>query len=176
MAKLAQNVEVIGAGWTVRSKVIEGQYPNTDQVMPRVFGEDVSLDRELLVEMIGRATVMAKDGQHTLHVAIERTGAGSVNSRTTDVGEWEESRPLCAADGRPGTVVKFSANGDYLAALDGPECAQVRLQCSPDGKGPLMWTCKEGAEPVLSWQYVLMPMRVEGDDGAAAGMKKGGEK
>lgn len=167
LVRTDRQVECTGPGWKVQSKLIEGNYPNTEAVMPRHDDEvPMSLDRALLVEMIERAGVLANGGDEALRFAIQKTGAVTINSNTVDVGEWDESLPVCAEKGRPQRVVKFTARAGYLAALAGPACEQVRLQAGEEpGKEPLLWSCVEpvggnGRKAELTWRYVLMPLKV----------------
>ena len=153
----ARFVEVQAPGWTVRSKLIEGRFPNTDQVMPAEFSAHAKLDRAAFVGMVERADVLASDG--SVGVVIEKSGAVSLDSATADVGDWIENGSVCVEC--PAKRVQFRANADYLMALAGPQCDEVRLQVqSVAGKGPLLWTCREKREEAADvlWQYVLMPL------------------
>ncbi|SDO16758.1 DNA polymerase-3 subunit beta [Paenibacillus sp. yr247] len=57
----ASIVSVMGPGTMFMSRILEGDYPNTDKLFPQAFEMEISMEREKLLGALTRASVFAKN-------------------------------------------------------------------------------------------------------------------
>lgn len=148
------NQVVLSAGdLRVVSRVISGQFPNYQQVIPGEFKQKVRVPTERLHGALRRVAITARDSATVVRFGIE----GDVlrlQSNTPEVGRALEEIEV-AAEGEP---IQAAFNARYLMdALSVIEANEVSL----DLTGPL----SPGAlRPVGSeeYVYVLAPVRIYG--------------
>lgn len=138
-------------GVLLSSRLIEGQFPNYQQLLPEEFKHEVSLDREELLEVTGRVGLMAQKNA-PLRLGLE-PGKMIVSAQTPQVGEASET----LAVSYQGEEVEIGFNPDYLRdgieSLD-EEQAVLRL-ISPLRPGLI----KGKGDDFL---YLIMPVRLTG--------------
>lgn len=131
------------------SKLIEENYPNYMQVIPKENGEEIIVDRQLLLDALGRASVMTMDEAHSTKLRFE-SGRLTVSSATTDIGEAKDEVSIKYA----GETIEIIFNPNYvmdpLKAIDDDE---VKI-CLRDGHSPAVIRCS------IPFLYVLMPLRL----------------
>lgn len=133
----------------IYSKVIEENYPNYNQVIPKETSEHISIDRQLLFDALERASVMTMDEAHSTKLIFEN-GKLTVTSNVSDIGEAKDVVPIKYA----GEKIEIMFNPNYvmdpLKAIDDDEVT-INLN---DGHSPAVITCK------MHFLYVLMPLRI----------------
>lgn len=142
---------------TIKTKLVEGSYPDWRRVVPRKASTIASVKREALMDAFGRAFAF-DHGSATLAFApggLEITGEayGSFAKRNAAVAACE----TCAIEALKGPSVEagFSSRvlADVFASLPGAETIEFRL--SDDGGG---MTIRDPARDAKSTR-VLMPLR-----------------
>lgn len=133
------------------SRLIEGQFPNYQQLLPEEFKHEIQVDREELLEVVGRIGLMAqKNAPIKMKFA---TGELTVSAQTPQVGEASESMPVAFQ----GEEVEIGFNPEFLR--DGVESVkeeQVALRIiSPLRPGLLKGVGDE-------FLYLIMPVRLTG--------------
>ena len=131
------------------SKLIVDQYPNYVQVIPQEAGEQIVVDRQLLIDAVERASVLTLDESHSIKLVFEGNRL-VIMSATSDVGEAKDEIPVKFA----GEKIEIMFNPTYLMdplkAIDDDEVS-IYLN---SGYKPAVIKC---SSPFL---YVLMPLRV----------------
>jgi DNA polymerase-3 subunit beta len=131
----------------VSSRLIEGQFPNYRQLIPK--GEKISIkaNKEELSSVIKRALVFG----HNLRLGIYRDHIG-INTETPEVGDSKEEMPAEVE----GEEMEIGFNGAYL--LDGVsvvETERVEMRMDDPQKPALI---KD--EDSDKFNYILMPVRL----------------
>lgn len=134
---------------TIVSKLVEGTYPNYQQVIPREVVERVTLAREEFLGAVRRSELMTTDKNASVKLTFSRNQVG-IASNTPEVGEARETISV----GYKGKDFAIAFNPGYLRdpleALDTDEVYFDLIDELSPGviKAPV---------PFL---YVIMPMRI----------------
>ena len=134
---------------TIYSKLIEDAYPNYRQVIPKETVEHISVDRQLLLDALDRASVMTMDEAHSTKLIFEE-GKLTVTSAVSDIGEAKDVVPIKYAGEKIEIMFNPSYVMDPLKAIDDDEVT-INLN---DGHSPAVIKCS------IPFLYVLMPLRI----------------
>lgn len=134
------------------SRLLVGEFPPYQQIMPTGFATRVVINRKELIEAVRRAVIFAKDGANIIKLVV---GEGklivSANSSSVGGGETEVEVDM---EGEP-LVVAFNGRYllDYLSVINEEEVVL-------ENAGAL----KAGVFKVLGRKmtHVIMPVRVQG--------------
>ncbi len=133
------------------SRLIEGQFPNYQQLLPDEFKHEISMDKEELMEAVGRVGLMAqKNAPLKLKFSA---GELTISAQTPQVGEAKETMPLAFQ----GEEVEIGFNPEFLReGIDSVDARQATLRIiSPLRPGLLKG---EGDD----FLYLIMPVRLTG--------------
>ncbi len=137
------------------SRLLTGQFPNYEAVLPRENTRTVTLDRDVVAAAVRRADQVADQRSHAIEFTV--TGEGvEISARSAEYGEArEEMAPAKPYTGEP---LKIGFNASYLldflgAAAAGPISFEFKDDQSAGQMRPL-------AEEDLKYRYVVMPMRL----------------
>jgi DNA polymerase III subunit beta len=148
---LLPNQAVFGAGRVVlTTRLIEGQFPNHEQLLPESYDHDVRLPREEFLEVTRRVSQLAQRNA-PLRLSF-RSGELTVAAETPEVGDATETLPV----GFEGDPLEIGFNPEFLR--DGVESVAgdellLRL-ISPLRPGLLQ--PGEGED----FRYLVMPIRL----------------
>lgn len=133
------------------SRLIEGQFPNYQQLLPDEFKVEVAIDREEFLDVVGRIGLMAQKNA-PLRLKLEQ-GSLAISAQTPQVGEARESIPLKYS----GEEVEIGFNPEYLRdGIDSVSEEKVVIRLiSPLRPGLL----KGSGDDFL---YLIMPVRLTG--------------
>lgn len=137
-----------GGGILVTTKLVEGNYPNYQQVIPRESKERVTLIREEFLQALRRAEIMTSDKTNSVKLSFSRNQL-TITANTPEVGEVVET----VAINYKGNDFAIAFNPAFLVealrALDQDEVFfELTDELSPGVikvNGPFL--------------YVIMPMR-----------------
>jgi DNA polymerase-3 subunit beta len=138
-------------GVLLTTRRIEGQFPNYRQLLPESFEHELTLQREELLDVVRRVSVMA---QRNAPIRLRfAEGELTVSAQTQDVGEARETMPApyAAEPLEIGFNPEFLRDG--LESIDGDE---VRLKLI----SPLRPAVIQGEGDDFS--YLIMPIRLAG--------------
>ena len=88
------------------SKVVEGNYPNYRQVIPKEAGSKVRLEREKLLESVQRAALMTDDRNNTIRMTVSKKSQNLEISAKSDSGEAHE--PIAVKYDGPEVNIAFN--------------------------------------------------------------------
>ena len=135
------------------SRLIAGQFPPYEKVIPSEFKQRIRVGTELLLRAVRRASITARDSANVVRLsAHERTL--TISSNTPEVGKAQEDIEV-RADGET-IPVAFNAKFllDALANMDAPEVSfDLTGSLSPGVLRPV---------DHADYLYVLAPVRVYG--------------
>ncbi len=135
------------------SRLISGQFPNYEQVIPKEFKQRIKVGTERLLRAVRRASITARDSANVVRLTASE-GTLTISSNTPDVGKAQEDIKVeVEGDAIP---VAFNAKFllDALSNMDAPEVFfDLTGPLSPGALRPVEHT---------DYVYVLAPVRVYG--------------
>jgi DNA polymerase-3 subunit beta len=137
------------------ARMLTGQFPNYEAVLPRENKSVVVLDRDAVKAAIGRAALQADQRSHAIRMAVGKEKV-EISASSSEYGEArEEMTPPKAYAGEP---VQIGFNAQYLldflgAAAAGPISFEFKDEQSAGQMRPL-------GEEDLNYRYIVMPMRI----------------
>jgi DNA polymerase-3 subunit beta len=135
------------------SRLLEGQYPNYRQLIPRQFTHQTTVDRRLFLSSLERIAVLADQKNNIVKLTVDLTNqAMSLSVDAPDVGSGEETIPAQIT----GEDMAIAFNVKYL--LDGLKAlntTEIQLQFNTP-TSPAILTPLGG----LKMTYLVMPVQV----------------
>ena len=147
-----ENHVVFGAGGTwLTTRRIDGQFPNYKQLLPETFEHEVKMDREELLEVVRRASVMAQRNS-PLRLRFAE-GELTVSAQTQDVGEAKESLPAQFS----GEPLEIGFNPEFLRdGLESVDSEEIALRLISPLRPGLIHSEAD------NFSYLIMPIRLAG--------------
>jgi len=136
----------------VLSRLIDGEYPNYQEIIPKKFVSHVTLNKEELITQIKKAGLFSGRSAEVQFSFLPKEGKLKLFSQSTEMGRNEATLP-CKIDGEE---MKVSFNYKFLLdGLNNIKSSEVLLELSEnEGPGVL--------KPVgdNSFIYILMPIKL----------------
>lgn len=134
------------------TKLIAGEFPNFEQIIPKEFVTNVVLDKEKFLNGIKTVSTFAKELGSVVHLSLG-DGASKISASSSQVGEGEASFDSKVE----GEAIKIAFNGRYLAEGIGVLSGEkVEMQFAGPTKPALI---KKPGDP--SFIYIVMPVRTQ---------------
>jgi DNA polymerase-3 subunit beta len=135
------------------SRILTGQFPNYEAVLPRDNNKSVVLDRTELCDAVRRVSQLADQRSHAVKLAISQEGI-EISASSPEYGEAKES----IEKEYKGDPIAIGFNSSYMldflaAAADGPVSIELKDEQSAGQMRPL-------ADESYRYRYVIMPMRI----------------
>jgi len=139
------------SGLFLTSRVMEGTYPNYQQVIPKESAKKAVIERAALESALRRVAVLSKDKTNAVKVMLQN-GSITLHTSSPDVGEATEDLP--AQYRGESLTTGFNARYllDALAAMDGD---QVHLEISS-----AVSPCVLKSDGAPGFLCVVMPMKI----------------
>lgn len=139
------------SGLLLTSRLMEGNYPNYQQVIPKENGKKISVSRSELESALRRVSVLAKDKASAVKVSFA-SGMMTLFSSSPDYGEATEELPARYE----GETIHTGFNARYLldvfSVMDGETLSlQMETPLSP---------CLIQEPESLGFKCVVMPIKV----------------
>ncbi len=149
---LSQNqVQFVVKGITLSSRLIEGEFPNYEKVIPEGFDKTLTIGTQAFEQVLRRALIVAREDAS--RVVLRTTDEGlQITADSPDVGHAEELVPVTLE----GEAAEIAFNARYLLdVLEGAGTEEIVLHLS----GPLNpgMITPAGREDYIC---VLMPMQI----------------
>ncbi|MDR1432867.1 MAG: DNA polymerase III subunit beta [Puniceicoccales bacterium] len=133
----------------VVSKVVEGNYPNFRQIIPRNAENRVKIDRQLMLECIQRVAIVASDQKNLVKLRFEKNIL-EVSAESQEYGSANEKIPI-AYDGK---LVEIAFNYVFL-------CDPLRVLSQDEVFFEFKDELSAGVFKTLEdFLYVAMPLRM----------------
>lgn len=108
------------------SRLLEGNYPQTDQLIPEESTTQIEVDVQTLKGAVGRTSLLSHAGKNNVVKLAVESGTLQLTSNSPEVGYVEEDVPFVSMDGEN---LDISFNPDYLRdALNTFDTAKVTLK------------------------------------------------
>ncbi len=141
------------AGRRLISRMIDGQFPAYERVIPKGNDKHIEFERERLTNAVKRVALLSNERSRAVKFLIDK-GKVDVASSSPEIGEAHETLPVDYAG--PSMQICFNAQYvlDFLAVVSTDVVAlEVKDEVSQAVMTPV------GAEG-YDYTYVIMPMRV----------------
>ncbi|MCL6482077.1 MAG: DNA polymerase III subunit beta [Firmicutes bacterium] len=141
------------SGRLLASRLLTGQFPNYEAVLPRENNRILTIDRDELANALRRAAQLADPRSQAVKFSL-RPGALEISASSPEYGEANEVIELDYA----GDALTMGFNVSYLldflgAAAAGPVRIELKDEQSAGQLRPL-------GEERYRYRYILMPMRI----------------
>ncbi len=135
------------------SRMLSGQFPNYEMVIPKDNDRDVKIDTVELSDTLKRVAIMADEQSRAIKLNLSE-GQLDVSSNNADLGEAKASLPVEFE----GETLSICFNAGYLLEfLSVLDSEKVTLQLR-DGETQGLFSPADDEE--YSYQYVVMPMQL----------------
>ena len=154
VAKSDNHLGFRSGGKLVFTRLIEGPYPNYEQVIPRENDKAATIDKAAMAGALRRMSVVASDQTHRIRLAFSG-GTVKFSVQTPDLGEAQDELPV-TYEGEP---LEIGFNATYLLEI---------LKFMPTDEVRVTFKAPERAatvEPVgwndpASFMALVMPLRL----------------
>jgi DNA polymerase-3 subunit beta len=140
-------------GRLLTARMLTGQFPNYEAVLPRDNNKSVSIERGELNDAVRRVAQLADQRSHALRFSVSKEGL-EISASSPEYGEAKETieKPF------KGDPLSIGFNAQYLtdflaAAAEGPIALELKDEQSAGQMRPL-------ADEKYRYRYVIMPMRI----------------
>lgn len=141
---------------TLSSRIIDGQFPNYQQLLPESYEHEIKVAKPELAAVVRRISLMAQRNA-PLRLKFD-SGAVTISAQTPDVGEATETLPVNYS----GETLEIGFNPQFL--LDGLEAAEanelVLKLISPLRPGLIEAVGDGDGETAGKFLYLIMPVRL----------------
>jgi DNA polymerase III subunit beta len=135
------------------SRMIDGQFPAYERVIPKGNDKDIEFDRERLTSAVRRVALLSNERSRAVKFEIDK-GKVEVTSSSSEFGEAREQIPVDYT----GAAMTISFNAQYvLDFLNVAETDLVSLSLKDEVSQAVM---RPIAADGYSYTYVIMPMRI----------------
>jgi len=135
------------------SRMIDGQFPAYDRVIPKGNDKNVEFDRDKLTQAVRRVAILSNERSRAVKMILEK-GKVEVTSSSPEFGEAHE--PIPTDYNGPSLTICFNAQY-VLDFLNVVESEVVALELKDEVSQAVM---KPVAADGYDYTYVIMPMRV----------------
>jgi DNA polymerase III subunit beta len=151
VAALDNQVVFTVADVVLSSRLVEGRFPNHQQLMPESYEHELKVSRDELLEVVRRIGLLAQKNA-PLRLRFSE-GALDVSAQTPDVGEASESLPVPFA----GEPLEIGFNPEFFReGLESAESDELTLKLiSPLRPGLIQSGAEDGG-----FRYLVMPIRL----------------
>jgi DNA polymerase-3 subunit beta len=141
------------AGRTLISRMIDGQFPAYERVIPKGNDKHIEFERDRLTNAVKRVALMSNERSRAVKFQIEK-GRVDITSSSPDLGEAHEELPVDYS----GSSMQICFNAQYVIDFLGAVSTDI---VSLDLKDEVSQAVVKpvGAEG-YDYTYVIMPMRV----------------
>jgi len=135
------------------SRILTGQFPNYEAVLPRDNNKHVVIERGELTDAVRRVSQLADQRSHAVKFSISGEGV-EISASSPEYGEAKES----IEKEYQGDPIAIGFNSSYMldflsAAADGPVSIELKDEQSAGQLRPL-------ADESYRYRYIIMPMRI----------------
>jgi DNA polymerase-3 subunit beta len=135
------------------SRILTGQFPNYEAVLPRDNNKHVVIERGELTDAVRRVSQLADQRSHAVKFSISGEGL-EISASSPEYGEAKEN----IEKDYKGDPISIGFNSSYMldflgAAADGPVSIELKDEQSAGQLRPL-------ADESYRYRYIIMPMRI----------------
>ncbi len=151
---VAENQVMFSVGGTeLVSRLIEGQFPPYEQILPKSHQTTIEVSREDLALAVRRVSIFAKENNQHMKLEFLNDGTMSVSTDATQIGE-EKTTIDVKIDGATNVI---ALNADYVLDVLGALTGDDKIQIEVEGKmNPAVFKRIKHQDFV----HLIMPLKV----------------
>lgn len=139
------------AGLSMFMRLMDGQFPDYEQVIPRPGENPLELGRKNLLDTLKRISLLSEEKSHAVRMGLQE-GLLKVSSQNPDLGEAREELQV----GYKGKAINVGFNARYLIdVLNVIESEDVTFELADEQSPGVMRPASDS-----SYTAVVMPMRI----------------
>ena len=155
VAKSGNHLGFRASSTEVYTRLIEGQYPNYEQVIPRDNDKIATIAKKPLESAVKRMAVVASDQTHRIRLKFE-SGRVHLNVLTPDLGEGHDELEI----GYDGEELEIGFNANYLLeVLRYMPVDEVKVAFKAPERAATIEPVGEG-EDAMDYLCLVMPLRL----------------
>ena len=135
------------------SRMIDGQFPAFERVIPKGNNKRIEFERERLTNAVKRVALLSNERSRSVKFQLDK-GKVEVTSSSPEFGEAKETLPVDYADASMQICFNAQYVMEFLGAVD---TDQVALELKDEVSQAVM---KPIGTEGYDYTYVIMPMRV----------------
>jgi DNA polymerase III subunit beta len=136
------------------SRLLEAQYPNYRQLLPKQFGRQMTVDRRAFLGALERISVLADQRNNIVKIALDPAGTATIAVDAQDVGSGQETIPAQIT----GEAMDVAFNVRYLIeGLKVVSSTEVQIQMNTPTSPAVLIPLGS-----LKMSYLVMPVQVRG--------------
>lgn len=151
-------IRVKTGNFTLYSRLLEGLFPNYQQLIPRQFSREITVDRKMLLAAIDRISVLAQQSHDVITFSFNPEHSNAlISTDARDVGNGREA--VAATITGIADELKVSFNVNYVKdALKAFTTADAQISCNTS-TSPAIFTPIGGMRHLV----LLMPIQIRRD-------------
>ena len=151
---VAENqVKISVDGTELISRLIEGQFPDYVQIIPKSHVTTVEVDREDLSMAVRRVSIFAKENNQHMKWEVLTDNTLVVSTDTTQIGEGKTTVPVKLT----GDANAIALNADYVLDILGALGGEKKIKIELEGKMTPAVIKKEKATDFI---HLVMPLKM----------------
>ena len=135
------------------SRMIDGQFPAFERVIPKGNNKRIEFERERLTNAVKRVALLSNERSRSVKFQLDK-GKVEVTSSSPEFGEAKETLPVDYSDGSMQICFNAQYVMEFLGVVD---TDQVALELKDEVSQAVM---KPIGTEGYDYTYVIMPMRV----------------
>ncbi len=105
-------------GVRIVSRLIEGQFPNYQQIIPKSYQSTVEIDRPSLIRTVKRVGIFARENNNNIKLMFKKSEL-EITTDITEIGTEEAVLPITNSNGESAVALNSQFFLDVLQVLDG---------------------------------------------------------
>jgi DNA polymerase-3 subunit beta len=146
-----RQIQFSSGRFTLMSRLIDGQFPDFEQLLPDSYEHELDIDREELLDAVKRVGLMAQ--RNTPLKLAFTDGELTISAETADIGAGTEQMPLT---GFSGEAFEIGFNADFLRdGLESAATERITFKLISPFRPGLLESGESG-----DFLYLVMPIRL----------------
>ncbi|WNC59950.1 DNA polymerase III subunit beta [Thermosynechococcus sp. QS41] len=143
----------IGNDARITSRLLEGQYPNYRQLIPKTFARQVTVERSTLADALERVAILAAQKNNVVKINIDAEAQElKLSAEAPQLGSGEENVPAQIS----GESMEVAFNVKYLLeGLKVMNSSEVQLQLNGETQPAILLPLGEA-----QMKYLVMPIQI----------------
>jgi len=140
-------------GTNLTSRLIDGQFPDYQQIIPKKASTTAMIDREALEMAVRRVSIFAKENNQHMKLQLLADGTLEVFTDATEIGEEKTTIPVTV----DGSANQIALNADYVLDILGALSGEKTVKLELDSKmTPAVIKTEKGSDYV----HLIMPLKM----------------
>ena len=152
--RISENQVMFSVGGTeLTSRLIEGQFPDYQQIIPKKNSTVAEIDRSEFELAVRRVSIFAKENNQHMKLEFLNDGTLTISTDATEIGEEKTTIPVKLEGG----TSLIALNADYVLDILGALSGEDKVRMELEGK---MSPAVIGAVKNKDFLHLIMPLKM----------------